>query len=290
MLEKYHARSLVVYFLVWFLLALFYNSLFQLILMLLATLFLNYRLDRLYSLRKVFAFILPIAILIVIINSLFNQNGQFLVANFNLWGYTVSIYKETIYYGIAMAVKLILILSIFSAFNFLIPVERILDIFGRYSGTPILLVAISARMVPDMLARLRSIKQVQRSRGMVPPKGGLIKRSRNLGPLLFNLLQASLQGALQMAEAMQARGYGSSKQRSRFCQEKWQGADGLLLTLALIVLGLVLAGWFTGTGYQNYSPLQQALLPPRWVEVLLLVFLSLPFLGTREIIGERYKA
>ncbi|HHV15197.1 MAG TPA: hypothetical protein GXX58_01270, partial [Gelria sp.] len=52
-MENYHVRSVTVYLLVWFLLALFYNNLLQLTLMLAAIILLNYRLDRLGSLRKI---------------------------------------------------------------------------------------------------------------------------------------------------------------------------------------------------------------------------------------------
>jgi energy-coupling factor transport system permease protein len=276
-LENYHVRSVAVYLLVWFLLALFYNNLLQLTLMLAAIILLNYRLDRLGSLRKITSFILPLAALIVLINSLFNQNGDILLTSLNIFNYTLPIYQEAIVFGVAMAIKLILILAIFTAFNILIPVERLMDIFGSYNSRSVLVVAISAALIPDMVERFHSIGQVQRCRGVQRPGKGLWERTRNLGPLLLNLLRSSLQAALQMAEAMQARGYGSSKRRSVYQIEKWQLQDWLLLFLALTVLGLALLGWYTGYRY-HYRPLEQVSLPVYNWEVLALFFLSLPFL------------
>ncbi len=276
-MENYHVRSVTVYLLVWFLLALFYNNLLQLTLMLAAIILLNYRLDRLGSLRKITSFILPLAALIVLINSLFNQNGDILLTSLNIFNYTLPIYQEAIVFGVAMAIKLILILAIFTAFNILIPVERLMDIFGSYNSRSVLVVAISAALIPDMVERFHSIGQVQRCRGVQRPGKGLWERTRNLGPLLLNLLRSSLQAALQMAEAMQARGYGSSKRRSVYQIEKWQLQDWLLLFLALTVLGLALLGWYTGYRY-HYRPLEQVSLPVYNWEVLALFFLSLPFL------------
>jgi energy-coupling factor transport system permease protein len=276
-LENYHVRSVAVYLLVWFLLALFYNNLLQLTLMLAAIILLNYRLDRLGSLRKITSFILPLAALIVLINSLFNQNGDILLTSLNIFNYTLPIYQEAIVFGVAMAIKLILILAIFTAFNILIPVERLMDIFGSYNSRSVLVVAISAALIPDMVERFHSIGQVQRCRGVQRPGKGLWERTRNLGPLLLNLLRSSLQAALQMAEAMQARGYGSSKRRNVYQIEKWQLQDWLLLFLALTVLGLALLGWYTGYRY-HYRPLEQVSLPVYNWEVLALFFLSLPFL------------
>ncbi|HHV15509.1 MAG TPA: energy-coupling factor transporter transmembrane protein EcfT [Gelria sp.] len=276
-MENYHVRSVAVYLLVWFLLALFYNNLLQLTLMLAAIILLNYRLDRLGSLRKITSFILPLAALIVLINSLFNQNGDILLTSLNIFNYTLPIYQEAIVFGVAMAIKLILILAIFTAFNILIPVERLMDIFGSYNSRSVLVVAISAALIPDMVERFHSIGQVQRCRGVQRPGKGLWERTRNLGPLLLNLLRSSLQAALQMAEAMQARGYGSSKRRSVYQIEKWQLQDWLLLFLALTVLGLALLGWYTGYRY-HYRPLEQVSLPVYNWEVLALFFLSLPFL------------
>jgi energy-coupling factor transport system permease protein len=277
MLEKYHARSVAVYLLVWFLLALFYNNLLQLTLMLAAIILLNYRLDRLESLRKLTSFIIMLSLMIIIINSLFNQNGEILLASFNIFGYTLPIYREAMVYGLAMAIKLILILAIFTAFNILIPVERLMDIFGSYSSRSVLVVAISAALIPDMMERFHSISQVQRCRGLQGSGKGLLERSRNMGPLLLNLLRSSLQASLQMAEAMQARGYGSSKRRSVYQMEKWKWQDWLLLILSLVVLGLALVGWYTGYRY-NYRPLDQVSLPVYNWELIALFFLSLPFL------------
>jgi energy-coupling factor transport system permease protein len=276
-LGNYHVRSVAVYLLVWFLLALFYNNLLQLTLMLVAIILLNYRLDRLGSLKKITSFILPLAGLIIIINGLFNQNGDILLASVNIFGYTLPIYREAIVYGVAMAIKLFLILAIFTAFNILIPVERLMDIFGSYSSRSLLVVAISVALIPEMVGRFQTITQVQRCRGMQRSGKGLLERSRNLGPLLLNLLRSSLQASLQMAEAMQARGYGTSKRRSVYQVHKWQGRDWLLLTLALVVLGLALVGWYTGYRY-HYRPLEQVSIPVYNLEVLALFFLSLPFL------------
>ncbi len=276
-MDSYHVRSVAVYLLVWFLLALFYNNLLQLTLMLAAIILLNYRLDGMVSLRKITTFILPLAVLIIIINGLFNQNGDILLTSLNIFSYTLPIYREAIVYGMAMAIKLILILAIFTAFDILIPVERLMDIFGSYSSRSLLVVAISAALIPDMVERLHCIRQVQRCRGMQRSGKGLLERSRNLGPLLLNLLRSSLQASLQMAEAMQARGYGSSKRRSVYQMEKWQGQDWLLLILSLVVLGLALVGWYTGYRF-HYRPLEQVSLPVYNWEVLALFFLSLPFL------------
>lgn len=276
-MENYHARSVAVYLLVWFLLALFYNNLLQLTLMLAAVILLNYRLDRLGSLKKITSFILPLAGLIIIINGLFNQNGDILLTSLNIFSYTLPIYREAVVYGGAMAIKLIVILAIFTAFNILIPVERLIDIFGPYSSRSILVVAISAALIPDMVKRVHSINQVQRYRGVQEPGKGLLESSRRLGPLFLNLLRSSLQASLQMAEAMQARGYGSSKRRSIYQVQKWQRRDWLLLILALAVMGLALVGWYTGYRY-HYRPLEQVSLPVYNWEVMALFCLSLPFL------------
>lgn len=277
MLEKYHTRSVAIYLLTWFLLALLYNGMAQLMLMLPVVLFFNYRLDRLRSLKKMVSYIIPLALLIVAINALFNQNGELLLAAVRIPGYTIAIYRETIVFGLAMTIKLVLILAIFTVFNQLIPIEKVMDIFGRFSGPAILMVAISARLTPELAVRARSISQVQRSRGVAVRGGGQAQLIRKLGPLVFNLLRASLQTALQMAEAMQARGYGNGR-RSIYCQEKWGTRDWVLVLLTTLVLGLAVAGCYTGEGLQNCSPFQQAGLPARWREVLLLLFLSLPSL------------
>lgn len=276
MLANYHTRSIVVYLLVWFLLALFYNKMVQLALMLLIVFILNYWLDRLSSFKKICAFVVPLALLIIVINTLFNQNGEVLLTAIPLPGYTIAIYQEAMIFGLAMAVKLALILAIFTIFNRLIPVEKVMGIFGRFGGPAVLMLAISARLIPDLALRARAIAQVQRSRGAGIQEGSLIARICQLGPLLYNLLRASLRTAWQMAETMQARGY-SSGYRSVYSKEQWKLQDWLLSLLTLTALGMAL---YIGAGVQNSSPLQQASLPLGWMEIMPLLLLLLPlFIG-----------
>jgi energy-coupling factor transport system permease protein len=281
MLGSYHPRSIVIYLLLWFLLALFYNYITHLAIMLGVILLFNYRLDKLNSIIKMSSYILPLVVLIIVINSLFNQNGKELLVTLDIWELTIPIYQEAIISSIAMSIKLIIVLAVFNVFNLLIPAEKLMDIFGERSGSNILLLVIATRLIPDLAARFRSIRQVQKCRGMITQGKGLIDHYRNLGPLLCNLLRAALQMALQMAESMQTRGYGISCKRSVYIKEHFKVNDWVLLIINITVLAMIFLLWMKVDRHFGYL-IQQV---NDWVTVLPLLLLSLPLLENIVING-----
>ncbi len=241
-MKGFHSRSSSIYLLVCFLIALLYQELLLLSIILLIMVVFNYRLDRAAALRKMLFFTLPLIVLIVLLNGLINQNGESILVTIQglpVVG-NVYIYREAIYFAVAMSVKLLLILSIFTVFNILVPLERLFDVFGSYTGKTVLIAGISARMVPELAARAKSIRDVQAYRGHIAQGDNIFQRVRTVGPLLVNLLRSSLDSSLQKAEAMQVRAYGSGS-RSIYLEENWHLKDSLLvlLSLAAFFLGII---------------------------------------------------
>ncbi len=240
MLKNFHPRSVVCYLTVWFILALFINDIKLLALMLLLVSMINFAEDHGRSLTKMLAVILPLTLLIMGLNLLLADYGRAILYVLDLpWGNTWTIYREPLINSLAMGTKLVLIMAVFTIFNQVITVDKLISVFGNFSGPTVLMAVLAARMVPQLGRHARSIAEVQSLRLHGHKTVSLADKVRRTGPFLTNLLRVSLESSLQTAEAMQVRAYGSGK-RTYFVPEHWRGGDTIITTAAAALLLLIL--------------------------------------------------
>ncbi|HNX28778.1 MAG TPA: energy-coupling factor transporter transmembrane component T [Syntrophomonadaceae bacterium] len=236
MLKNYHPRSTVCYLLVWLVLALFINDIKLLALMLLFTAVINYTEDHGRSLAKILAVILPMAVLIVGLNLLLADYGKTALYVLALpGGTTLTIYQEPLFNSLAMGIKLLLVIAVFAVFNLTVTVDKLISVFGNYSGPTVLMAVLAARMVPMLSRQAGSIAEVQSLRVTSRETGSLKEKIMRAGPFLTNLLRVSLESSLQTAEAMQVRAYGSGG-RTCFVPESWQAQDTFITAAAAAIL------------------------------------------------------
>lgn len=88
-----------------------------------------------------------------------------------------------------------------------------------------LVMSIALRFVPTLFDQTLKIMNAQRSRGADFNDGGLIKRSKAIAPLLVPLFISSLETAVDLSTAMEARGYRGSKGRSHYRVLRWSKVD-----------------------------------------------------------------
>lgn len=112
----------------------------------------------------------------------------------------------------------------------------------KYLKVPVdkiaLVMSIALRFVPTLFDQTVKIMNAQRSRGADFNDGGLIKRAKTIAPLLVPLFISSLEVAIDLSTAMEARGYRGAAGRSKYRILKWSKYD--LLSLAYLVLLTVL--------------------------------------------------
>ncbi|NRF96243.1 energy-coupling factor transporter transmembrane protein EcfT [Paenibacillus frigoriresistens] len=177
-----------------------------LLLVLLAVL--NQELQTLIGMLK---FYLPVSLLYALVNPLFSHRGSHIL--FYFWDQPVTV--ESFAYGIYATVNLLVIVVLFISFNAVITPARFLYLFGSIFPKIGLLIVMSMRFVPLLKRRLTEISLVQKMKGIDVGQGNLRKRVTDGMKLLQILLTLSLEEALQTADAMKAKGYGSGS-RGRY--------------------------------------------------------------------------
>ena len=95
------------------------------------------------------------------------------------------------------------------------------------------------RFVPVLADEAQTIMDAQRSRGLELDKGGFLSRIRKYIPILLPLIINSIRRSLELAEAMESRAFGATKDRTNLYELKMAKSD--YIALIIIVAALIIA-------------------------------------------------
>lgn len=191
-------------------------------------------------------------VIITLVNCIFVKAGQTVL----LWGpYIPGLGKmrvslESLCYAVGMGIRFLVIVSAFCLFNCAVHPDKILKILGKSGNKVILALSLSTRLFPVMMGDFHRIKEVQCCRGVNFQEKKLWRKAKKYIPIMNIMLISGLERSFQLAEAMEARGYGL-KGRSYYSTELWRPRDFLIF----IALGIasVLGTWLMISGVTNYE-------------------------------------
>jgi energy-coupling factor transporter transmembrane protein EcfT len=124
------------------------------------------------------------------------------------------------------------IIILFGAAASLTSPHRLLRVLPIYVYEFAVAVVIAASVLPQLVGAVKRIRMAQRLRGQTTR--GLKSWRRVAIPLL----EESLARSLDLAAAMDSRGYGVSKKRSRYRPISWRLKDSLIVLSALGLVAL----------------------------------------------------
>ena len=140
-------------------------------------------------------------------------------------------------YGLTGGLALVTLLLIFAVFNVAVDQARLLRMTPGFIQGVGVAAGIAVAFVPQMVASWQAIREAQQVRGHK------VRGVRDMLPLVMPLLVTALERAMQLAESMEARGFGgqvtaaTSRQRMR---------NLLALLFGLAALGAGFAGLASG--------------------------------------------
>ena len=104
-----------------------------------------------------------------------------------------------------------------------------------------LIMSIALRFIPTLLDETDRIIKAQKARGADFESGNLFKRAKALVPVLIPLLISSFRRADELADAMDARCYSGSNNRTKYKKMtlSWRDAIGVIL-LGGLIAGVVM--------------------------------------------------
>lgn len=195
-------------------------------------------------------FILPMVLLVIIINPVFNHQGVTILTYFP-WGNPLTL--ESIVYGTASAVLLSSVVLWFSVFNSVITSDKLVYLFGRIIPSLSLVLSMSLRFVPKFSAQLKNVRNAQQCIGKDISDGSVLNRIKNGIRIISIMLSWSMENAIETADSMKSRGFGL-KGRTAYSIYKFDRRD-LIVLIVIALLGVsVSVSAITGVIDFNYYP------------------------------------
>jgi energy-coupling factor transport system permease protein len=114
----------------------------------------------------------------------------------------------------------------------------------------------AVRLVPTMAVDAQTVVDAQRSRGLELDKGNFMKRIRNYVPILIPLIISAIRRSVELAEALESRGFGATEKRTSIATLKMRLADYIVVALTVIGLGLAVYVYFRVPLYNPVIPFQ----------------------------------
>jgi energy-coupling factor transport system permease protein len=201
-------------------------------------------------------FALYLCIAIIIINALVSSNGTHVLVEapfrIPIMGSPV-ITLEAIAYGVAMSLRLLAIVSAFTVLTLTIhPDDMMLAMIKmKLPYKSVLVTSLSTRFIPTLIDDAERITDVQRSRGLELNKGKLLQKVSSRASIVIALLSNSLDRATQVAEAMESRAFGASRNRTYYKEIGLSFID--VTTLVFVLLPCVLGIFMSLSGYGQYQ-------------------------------------
>ena len=242
---------LIAYIVLIFVVKNFYGFILACAFFLLATFFSKVPLGSILKSVKAVIFIVLIT---VILNLLFYQaeNPTVLLK----WGIIV-ITKEALIFSAFMALRLILLVlgsSILSLTT--TPVALTDGIESLLSPLKIikfpvhelaLIMSIALRFIPILMSETDRIMMAQKARGADLDSGNIFKRAKAMIPILIPLLISAFRRADELGDAMDARCYSGSTNRTKYKKLAltWRDLVGTIVTL-VVITGVILLNTFLG--------------------------------------------
>lgn len=245
--------------------------------------------DKGKELKKWFPMLVLMSSFIILLNPFLVSRGTHILFYFR--GKQVTL--EASIYGVVMALSIVAIIILFISFNQIVNGNKFLFVFSRILPKLAFLSMLAIRFVPLLRVRLEEIADVQRVRGIDIKSGSIRSRAKSGMILLQILLTWSLEEAMETADSMQARGYGTGK-RSSYLPFRWEKRDSSWLVIISILFIACLVGGMLGYGkiyiYPELGTLQ--FYPLDWVLfVFMAVLVTFPLLveGREQIHWKRSK-
>jgi energy-coupling factor transport system permease protein len=183
-------------------------------------------------------FAVPMAIAIALINALVTRDGLTVIVRLGdlpILGHT-DITLEALTYGAILGLRAVALILCAALYTAAVDPDEVLRLFRRVSFHSALTATLATRMVPILVRDSRRLADAQRCRPGPPPTRARLMRAASSGVL---------DRALDVASALEVRGYGAARRPPR-TRRPWSRHDLAFVAAAVAVVAVSVGGRVAG--------------------------------------------
>jgi energy-coupling factor transport system permease protein len=193
------------------------------------------------ELRRAALFALPLGLAVMVINALVVRDGLTVIArlgNLPVFGQTDVTLEATVS-GAVLGLRAIALVMCGALYTAAVDPDQVLRLFRRVSFHSALTATLATRMVPVLARDARRLAEAQRCRPGPPPSRARLVRAATAGVL---------DRALDVAAALEVRGYGSARRapRGTGLNRPWSRHDLAFAASAAGITALAIGGRLAG--------------------------------------------
>ena len=220
---------------------------------------------------------LPIAIVIALLNPIVSQNGDtLLLRGWEILGQRFDITLEAVVFGLVAGLRVLVLIAAFGLFNAVVDPDELLRAVRRVSYRSALTASLATRLVPVLVRDAGRMGEAARCRARPAPRTAVARAA----------IASSLDRAVDVAAALELRGYGSAKRPPRR-RRPWSRHDLRVGAGAIAIAAIAIGGRVAGAG--DFSPYPVLEMSAGAADAALAMALiacgAIPFAGRRARLG-----
>lgn len=220
----------------------------------------------LFNLKAVF----PLIAAAAVANPLINHEGTHILTYF---GDGNPLTLESVAYGIAAAFMMGAVICHFSCFNKIMTSDKIMYIVGGIMPSMSLVFSMTLRFVPRFSRQLKKLRDA--GKAMNPAAhNNIVRKIQNGIEILSAMITWSLENAVETADSMKSRGYGTGK-RTAYSIYIFSERDKTALAFLIFCGSFLLAGGAAGKLFWRFYPSVRGVLDDPVTVTLQIVFFCL---------------
>jgi len=188
-----------------------------------------------------------VALFLFLFSIIFAPAGDQVILDLGLF----KVMEGSILFAVSMCLRLLLTVVAFAILTFTVHPDDLLRILSKFGFKSMTGMSIATRMYPTIAADSTAISDAMKARGVEFDDGNLIRKAKARAPVMMPLLMNSMERSMDIAEAMETRGFGAGK-RTRYFDASMVTREKLMIAsfLAAIPFGVIM---FTlGSGNADY--------------------------------------
>lgn len=189
---------------------------------------------------------LYVAAFLFIFSILFSQGSRIL---FTIG--PIQVRQESVLFATSMCMRLFLAIGAFALLTFTVHPDQLLQILSKFGFKSMTGLSIATRMYPTIASDSGNIEDAMKARGVEFDDGNFVQKAKARAPVMMPLLLNSMDRSMEIAEAMEARGFGAGT-RTHYFDSPMTARSKAMVVIFLAAIPFGIAMFVLGFGNADY--------------------------------------